>query len=662
MLELGKGRKILLLINNHTLLQYSTEAPRCRDSTSIYITTLLEIDLQYCCCESLEASQLTRTDWKMTDSVNTNQTQTMAMETHEEGENDSHEDFSRRDDQSRYNAIREELRHLSDWHRMRQRAGFEEDENGIVVRKKMGRTRTLKPRHLENFSDDDYCQVFDKGQQHQSNNENISNIAIQKDTDAESFRRFRIFNKFARSVCHTKAIARKEIFEAWAMALYVHETFLSKNAMASRRRNYTPIKRFADLVCSHGLLSWALLLLASSEEEEEGPKLPSCSTQQTQTQTQTEEKRSMTAVCIDIAMPKSSETAAGIFLKEYPQLCNETPKVISSSESSTALEDSISQPTRDPRWDYVEGPVENLVPHKSTLLVGIHACGRLSDTIITQAISANAPLALVPCCHSKKILTPDQQKGFKLFVFAANSNQCVPATTETASHSLLTDRLADFTDSFRKQRLIDAGYDVREVWIPEEFTLKNRVILAIPPPTMATSASGLSTLLDFPKRKNNWGMKYFPIDLEDTPEARAKIRSISGRAPAIERYNEAHPPPALGFSVLLPNENPSESACGEEKHSSDVTTSCRSLTVESLQRVLDQSRSEDFSSDEALDRLVKVEDATRKVYHDLNDGRLRKTFRIHYLDCRNKKARAKELHKTLKEITIPLHFPTVTIC
>ena len=48
--------------------------------------------------------------------------------------------------------------------------------------------------------------------------------------------------------------------------------------------------------------------------------------------------------------------------------------------------------------------------------MGIHACGRLSDTVIDLAIRSMCPLALVPCCHSKKILTPDQASGFAALV------------------------------------------------------------------------------------------------------------------------------------------------------------------------------------------------------------------------------------------------------
>ena len=98
---------------------------------------------------------------------------------------------------SRYDIIRQELVLLSDWHRMRERGGFEKDGDKIV-RSGAGRTRTLKPKHLEDFSDDDY-EAYCQGHPSELTR-----------------KRFSIFNRFARSVCHMKAIARKEIFEAWA--------------------------------------------------------------------------------------------------------------------------------------------------------------------------------------------------------------------------------------------------------------------------------------------------------------------------------------------------------------------------------------------------------------------------------------------------------------
>ena len=357
----------------------------------------------------------------------------------------------------------------------------------------------------------------------------------------------------------------------------------------------------------------------------------------------------MTAVCIDIAMAKSSETAAGIFFKEYPQFCD---------DRSSSSETSSPQGKGHLRWDYVEGPVENIVPHESCLLVGIHACGRLSDTVINLAICSNAPLALVPCCHSKKILTPEQAEGFKALMASA------PASNKTSNAPIPSYTLADFTDSIRKQRLVDAGYKVLEMWIPEEFTPKNRILLAVPPPCALENSAALAVL---PKAfKKPWGMPYFPIPLEDVPEARASVRSVAGRASADERKIAFFPPPAICISVWLPSEN----AAGEEEtkndHDDDNTVNTWGFTVEALQKILndqiisDGTGSGSTNAGGTTSPNVRVEDAEPKQYTNA-DGLRRKTFRVHYLDCRNDRAKAKARHKTLLEVTIPLHFPTVTI-
>ncbi len=549
---------------------------------------------------------------------------------------------SRLDHQTRYDAIDTELRCLSDFHRMRQRGGFEEDEAG-TIHKTAGRTRILKLHHLEDFLDEDYENVFGRTQQQQQQQQQ------QQHKDSKSVRNFRIFNQFARSVCRIKAIPRKEIFEAWAMALYVHETFLSNRAMMIQTNlDVLPVKRFADLVCSHGLLSWALLLLSSAEEQEEQMTAQPPTT----TKTPTSEKRFVTAVCVDIAMPPSSEKAAGIFFHDYPQLGGGGGGGSTSSESNHTPQ---YEPTQTSRWDYVEGPVENLVPHETTLLVGIHACGKLSDTIIAQAISANAPLALVPCCHSKKILTLDQTQNFKLYM----ADHCVPISSGVASHSM-ADTLADFTDGLRTQRLLDAGYDVRQVFIPKEFSLKNRVLLAIPPSSPTTEApKARAALWNSKNPKRNWGIEYFPIPLEDSPKARATVRSIAGRAPSVERFHKAHPPPALGVNFWLSSESTSSTSTITD--GDELQTTRTIFTVEALQNVMDRLRSESETRDHLPGPLIKVEDATKKLYHNPEDGRLSKTFRIHYLECRNNKEKAKKLHKTLKEVTIPTYFPTVTV-
>jgi hypothetical protein len=320
-----------------------------------------------------------------------------------------------------------------------------------------------------------------------------------------------LFDRFARVVCQVLVIPRKEIFETWAMALYVHHQF--PNAT-----------RIADLACSHGLLSWALLLLAQEEH------LSSPTTATASTDKPTNVKRSV--VCIDLKMPKSAEKIATAMLHEWPALQND--------------------------WDYVEGPLEALQPDASTLLVGIHACGVLSDKVVRLAIQGNAAVALVPCCHSKKCLTPDQKEEMRK-TESASSNTSRPGVTK--DNMVVT--LADFIDRYRIKRLQSAGFIVQEAHIPDVFTPKNRIIMGTPPSTtnsINTPPRDPSILPEEPavmslttKGNPQWGLPKFCIPVADTPIDRATVRDMAGRDASTQRQQK--PPVSLCVSLLLPRDN-----------------------------------------------------------------------------------------------------------
>eukprot|EP00980_Cylindrotheca_fusiformis_P015923 scaffold4661_cov108-Cylindrotheca_fusiformis.AAC.6 len=275
----------------------------------------------------------------------------------------------------------------------------------------------------------------------------------------EEFHGTTLFDQFARVVCKTDCIVRKEVFETWAMALHVHDHFPEST-------------RFTDIAAGHGLLSWALLLL--NEER--------------------------TAICIDRRMPKTADKLRKGFLRKWPNL--------------------------EDRWDYVEGKLEFIEPAPSTLLVGVHCCGPLSDKIVDLAILGNSPLALVPCCHTVRQLTKEQRQDIR--------NECYT--------------LADFVDSLRIQRLRDANFDVIEGSIPKEFTPKNRIILGTPPhkdhhPTVQTPVDN-DTIAQLAR-----GVPEFTIPVGDTPEAKASVRSIAGRDAANLRKGHSR---SLCLSLFQP--------------------------------------------------------------------------------------------------------------
>ena len=223
-------------------------------------------------------------------------------------------------------------------------------------------------------------------------------------------------------------------------------------------------RRVADLASGHGLLSWALLLL--------------------------NEERS--AVCIDKRMPGSAEKVADAMIYQWPQLAA--------------------------RWDFVESKLEAVEPCSSTLLCGIHACGTLSDTIISLAVQGNAPLVLIPCCHTKKTLQlADRQEIQSLNV-----------------------SLSEFVDGRRIERLQLSGYNVVKQEIPQAITPMNTVITATPPAIRLCPVRSLR--LSPPP--------LFSIPISDDALSMAKVKSLSGRTSAEQRKRP--PAPALSVSLFLP--------------------------------------------------------------------------------------------------------------
>mmetsp|Transcript_37838 Transcript_37838/g.92105 ORF Transcript_37838/g.92105 Transcript_37838/m.92105 type:complete len:466 (+) Transcript_37838:341-1738(+) len=265
-----------------------------------------------------------------------------------------------------------------------------------------------------------------------------------------------------------------------------------------------------------------------------------------QTTSKDSQMRPCSAICIDRSMPPSSERLAVAFQNEWPALAE--------------------------RWDYVEGMIMQVQPSPSTLLVGVHCCGQLSDQVIDLAIRGNSPIALVPCCHTHKCLSMDHRRDLRDFKQKEKEEQKMRLAAETTptSGDYLDENdttvdnitpslkflnanttLTDFIDNIRIQRLRDAGFDVQEARIPEEFSPKNRIILATPPkipiPQQIRSQSKYHMEMKPAVTLYN---KPFDIPVADTEEARDYIRSVSGRAAANQRRRR--PPPSLTLALQFP--------------------------------------------------------------------------------------------------------------
>ena len=88
------------------------------------------------------------------------------------------------------------------------------------------------------------------------------------------------------------------------------------------------------------------------------------------------------------------------------------------------------------------------------LVVSVHACGALSDLVLGRAISARAPVALLPCCHDARTCDTGGLLGFLPLPLAV--------------------------DATRVARLRAAAYDVVTQTIPAEITPHNRLIMGLP--------------------------------------------------------------------------------------------------------------------------------------------------------------------------------------
>lgn len=138
-----------------------------------------------------------------------------------------------------------------------------------------------------------------------------------------------------------------------------------------------------------------------------------------------------------------------------------------TSESAVAIDakevpsgDRLAQ-TLASQWPRLEGRVARRVGDLATvgleagdLVVSVHACGALSDTVLDRAIRAQATVALLPCCHDATTCDTGDLLGFLSIPLAI--------------------------DATRVARLRGAGYEVFTQTIPARITPENRLILGVP--------------------------------------------------------------------------------------------------------------------------------------------------------------------------------------
>jgi len=159
--------------------------------------------------------------------------------------------------------------------------------------------------------------------------------------------------------------------------------------------------RVVDLACGHGLLAHIMLLLDNSSAE---------------------------ALAVDLGFNENTKRLSQVIVDRWPRLEN--------------------------RIHYLNCRVEDFDLNPDDIAVSVHACGRLTDTIIEAAVNAGTRLAVLPCCHDTKA---GDLGGLGGWVDG-------PLAIDVTRAALLRAK----------------GYCVLTRTIPEEITPKNRLLMAHP--------------------------------------------------------------------------------------------------------------------------------------------------------------------------------------
>jgi hypothetical protein len=135
-----------------------------------------------------------------------------------------------------------------------------------------------------------------------------------------------------------------------------------------------------------------------------------------------------TATCVDIKQPLSHRKIMAVLERRWPRLKG--------------------------RVKYEEKSIENTPISSEALTISVHACGVLTDQVISAAINGHSRVAVLPCCHDLKLCDTGSLKGWMDGPLAV--------------------------DATRVARLKSAGYKVATLSIPKDITPKNRLLLGWP--------------------------------------------------------------------------------------------------------------------------------------------------------------------------------------
>jgi hypothetical protein len=131
------------------------------------------------------------------------------------------------------------------------------------------------------------------------------------------------------------------------------------------------------------------------------------------------------ALVVDRAIPPSAASVRATLAEDWPRLAD--------------------------RIEFVSAAIDGVPIAAGDLVVSVHACGVLTDVVLSRAIAARARVAVLPCCHDRDACDTGGLEGWMDAALAI--------------------------DATRALRLADAGYRVRTQAIPAAITPKNRLLL-----------------------------------------------------------------------------------------------------------------------------------------------------------------------------------------
>jgi hypothetical protein len=171
--------------------------------------------------------------------------------------------------------------------------------------------------------------------------------------------------------------------------------------VARRARRRFRGGRVVDLACGHALVAHLMLLLDDTSER---------------------------ALAVDARLPPSARRVADVLARAWPRL-----------EGRVALD---------------ERALGDVALDAGDVVVSTHACGALTDAVLTRAAAARARVVVLPCCHDAQTCDTGGLEGW--------------ADTALA------------IDATRARALAAQGYKVYTQRIPERITPKNRLLMGEP--------------------------------------------------------------------------------------------------------------------------------------------------------------------------------------